>query len=44
MGPEQLKPLLTPYPAEEMAIWPVDQRVGSVKNKDPLLIEPQAAA
>jgi len=28
----QLKSLLKPYPAEDMAIWPVDKRVGNVKN------------
>jgi hypothetical protein len=27
-----------------MVIWPVDKRVGNVKNKDPSLIEPEAAA
>ena len=41
--PGQLKSLLKPYPAEDMAIWPVDKRVGNVKNKDPALIEPAAA-
>jgi putative SOS response-associated peptidase YedK len=39
-GAEQLKSLLAPYPAEDMVIWPVDKRVGDVKNKDPTLIEP----
>jgi putative SOS response-associated peptidase YedK len=38
--PEKLKSLLVPYPAEDMVIWPVDKRVGNVKNKDPSLIEP----
>jgi putative SOS response-associated peptidase YedK len=42
--PEQLKRLLVPYPAEDMVVWPVDKRVGNVKNKDPSLIEPVAAA
>jgi len=41
---EELRSLLVPYPAEDMVIWPVDQRVGNVKNKDPSLIEPGAAA
>ncbi len=41
---ERLKTLLTPYPADEMAIWPVDRRVGNVKNNDPSLIEPVAIA
>jgi putative SOS response-associated peptidase YedK len=38
--PEELKSLLVPYPAEDMVIWPIDKRVGNVKNKDPSLIEP----
>jgi putative SOS response-associated peptidase YedK len=29
-----------PYPAERMTMWPVDKRVGNVKNNDPSLIEP----
>ena len=41
---EQLKSLLAPYPAERMAVWPVDKRVGNVKNKDSGLIEPVALA
>jgi len=41
---EELKSLLVPYPVEDMVIWPVDQRVGNVKNKDPSLIEPAAEA
>jgi putative SOS response-associated peptidase YedK len=40
--PRQLKALLAPYPSEEMTCWPVSQRVGSVKNNDPSLIEPIA--
>jgi putative SOS response-associated peptidase YedK len=35
---------LAPYPAEEMSCWPVSARVGNVKNNDPSLIEPIAAA
>jgi putative SOS response-associated peptidase YedK len=35
-----LKGLLAPYPAEQMTMWPVDKRVGNVKNNDPSLIEP----
>ena len=27
-----LKGLLAPYPAEQMTMWPVDKRVGNVKN------------
>jgi putative SOS response-associated peptidase YedK len=40
----QLKSMLVPYPSEEMICWPISQRVGSVKNNDPSLIEPIAAA
>jgi putative SOS response-associated peptidase YedK len=40
----QLKALLAPYPSEEMVAWPVSARVGNVKNNDPSLIEPIAAA
>jgi hypothetical protein len=39
-----LKALLAPYPSEEMVAWPVSVRVGNVKNNDPSLIEPIAAA
>jgi hypothetical protein len=28
---------------KDMAIWPVDKRVGNVNNKDHLLIEPAAS-
>jgi hypothetical protein len=42
--PEMLKRLLAPYPAENMAMWPVDKRVGNVRNNDPALIEPVALA
>ena len=42
-NPEQLKSLLKRYPADDMVRWPVDRRVGNVKNKDPALIEPAAA-
>ena len=31
--------LLCPYPAEQMTAWPVDQRVGNVRNNDPGLLE-----
>jgi putative SOS response-associated peptidase YedK len=43
-NPDRLKALLVPYPADDMVIWPVDQRVGNVKNNDPSLIEPVALA
>ena len=39
----QLKSLLVPYPSDRMLAWPVSQRVGSVKNNDPSLVEPIAA-
>jgi putative SOS response-associated peptidase YedK len=31
--------LLRPYAAEEMAAWPVSERVGNVRNNDPQLLE-----
>jgi len=37
-----LKRLLAPYPADDMVMWPVDKRVGNVRNNDPALIEPVA--
>jgi putative SOS response-associated peptidase YedK len=39
-SPATLKTLLRPYPAEDMTMWPVDARVGNVKNNDPPLTEP----
>ena len=39
---EELKSLLSPSPADDMVIWPVDRRVGNVNNKDPSLIEPDS--
>jgi putative SOS response-associated peptidase YedK len=35
-----LKQLLKPYPAEEMKMWPISQRVNCPKNDDPSLLEP----
>ncbi len=32
--------LLRPYPAERMRAWPVDDRVGNVRNNDADLLEP----
>jgi putative SOS response-associated peptidase YedK len=29
-----------PYPADDMKMWPVDKRIGNVRNNDPSLIEP----
>ena len=43
-NPAHLKALLAPYPADDMVIWPVDRRVGNVKNNDPSLVEPVALA
>jgi putative SOS response-associated peptidase YedK len=40
----QLKTLLVPYPPDQMTCWPVSARLGNVKNNDPSLIEPIAAA
>jgi putative SOS response-associated peptidase YedK len=44
VDPSELKTLLAPFPSEEMTCWPVSPRVGNVKNNDPSLIEPLAAA
>jgi putative SOS response-associated peptidase YedK len=38
--PDRLKALLAPYPPQDMIAWPVDKRVGNVKNNDPSLIAP----
>jgi putative SOS response-associated peptidase YedK len=37
---EELKAILRPYPSERMTMWPVDKRVGNVKNEGPELAEP----
>jgi hypothetical protein len=39
-----LKAMLASYPSDGMICWPVSTRVGNVKNNDPSLIEPIAAA
>jgi putative SOS response-associated peptidase YedK len=39
---DEIKLLLRPCPSEDLAIWPVDKRVGNVRNNDPSLIEPVA--
>jgi putative SOS response-associated peptidase YedK len=31
--------LLRPYPADQMTAWPVNERVGNVRNNDPQLLE-----
>jgi putative SOS response-associated peptidase YedK len=36
----RLKALLAPYPSDDMMCWPVNTRVGNVKNNDPGLVEP----
>jgi putative SOS response-associated peptidase YedK len=37
--PVQVMPLIQPYPADQMAYYPVSRRVNSVTNDDPTLIE-----
>lgn len=39
-----LKALLKPYPGESMSFWPVDKRVGNVRNDSPDLFAPRHAA
>ena len=41
---EELQALLQPYPADLMRAYPVDMRVGNVRNNDAALIEPVALA
>ena len=36
----ELKAMLIPYPSERMTLWPVDKRVGNVRNDSPDLFEP----
>jgi len=38
----ELKALLKPYPGAAMAFWPVDRRVGNVRNDSPDLFAPCA--
>jgi putative SOS response-associated peptidase YedK len=40
----ELKAMLKPYPSERLAMWPVDRRVGNVKDEGPELAEPVAVA
>ena len=35
----EIKSLLRPFPADRMTIWPVDRKVGNVKNEGPELAE-----
>ncbi len=37
--PVQVMPMIRPYPADEMAYYPVSRRVNTVSNDDPSLIE-----
>jgi putative SOS response-associated peptidase YedK len=41
---EELLDLLRPRPNQAIKIWPVDNRVGSVRNNGPNLMVPVAAA
>ena len=43
-GLEALIDLLRPWPAELMRAYPVGQRVGSVRNNDPALLDPLVVA
>lgn len=36
--PEELHSLLVPYPDARLRMWPVDKRVGNVRNNDPSLV------
>lgn len=40
MTPQELSPLLRPYPAEEMIVFPVSTRVNNPINDDAALIQP----
>jgi putative SOS response-associated peptidase YedK len=44
MPKDALKDLLRPYPDRAMAFWPVDRRVGNVRNDDPDLFTPASDA
>jgi hypothetical protein len=35
-----LKPLLKPFPGDQMRIWPISPRVNSPENNDPGIIDP----
>jgi putative SOS response-associated peptidase YedK len=43
-GDGELKAMLKPYPDGAMTFWPVDRRVGNVKNDGPDLFAPLTAA
>jgi putative SOS response-associated peptidase YedK len=36
--------MLKPYPGTGMSFWPVDRRVGNVRNDDPDLFAPLGTA
>ena len=38
----ELKAMLKPFPGAGMAFWPVDRRVGNVRNDSPDLFAPPA--
>jgi hypothetical protein len=38
----ELKAMLKPFPGAGMAFWPVDRRVGNVRNDSPDLFAPHA--
>jgi putative SOS response-associated peptidase YedK len=40
----ELKAMLRPYPGEAMTFWPVDRRIGNVRNDSPDLFAPIGAA
>ena len=40
VDPTEVKPMLSQLPGELMQAWPVDRRVGNVRNEGPELIEP----
>jgi putative SOS response-associated peptidase YedK len=37
---DEVKSLIRPYPSDKMKMWPVDKRVGNVRNNDAALAEP----
>ena len=43
-GAEDLLALLRPYPADLMRTFPVETRVGNVRNNDSALLDPVALA
>jgi len=37
--PAEINSLLKPFPAERMTLWPVDSKVGNIKNEGPELVD-----